>query len=112
MDSTQQAIIPFPAEGNRFIYQTNFGSALAAGAPLDTPYKGYPVEEDLTNIPGLVDQILLHSPKDYGAGESCVFPSTEDYPGQFDFNLEFEPSGTAKSVTYTVRSGTRGDRQL
>lgn len=116
MAPTQQDI-PFPAEGNSSMDQTNFGLlAPTAGSPLATLAEGYTVGEDLTIIQDLSvspdPQFLLHPSKDYGTGESCVFPPTEDYPGQFDFNLEFEQSGTAKSVTYTVRSGTGGDRQL
>ncbi|XP_058037568.1 cellular tumor antigen p53 isoform X2 [Ahaetulla prasina] len=107
MASTQQANIPFPAEGNSSMDQTNFGLlAPTAASPLPPLAEGYPVGEDLSLIQDLDEflgdpQFLLHPSKDYGTGESCVFPPTEDYPGQFGFNLEFEQSGTAKSVTYT-----------
>ncbi|XP_060541236.1 cellular tumor antigen p53 isoform X2 [Pantherophis guttatus] len=103
MAPTQQDITSFPAEGNSSMDQTNFGLlAPTAGSPLATVAEGYTVGEDLTIIQDLAfSGDLLHPPKDYGTGESCVFPPTEDYPGHFDFNLEFEQSGTAKSVTYT-----------
>ncbi|XP_026546206.1 cellular tumor antigen p53-like [Notechis scutatus] len=105
--STQPALIPFSEEGGSSMGQANFGLlATAAGSPLAPLSEGYPGGVDFGINLGLGDfsgdpNFLVCSPKDYGAAESCVFPFAEDYPGQFGFNLEFEPSGTAKSVTYT-----------
>lgn len=105
-----EATIPFSDEGGSGMDQANFGLlAPTAGAPLATLTEGYLAGEGYSNLSGLgvfsVDpQFLLEDPKDYGAEQSCVFPPTEDHPGQFGFDLEFEKSGTAKSVTYTVRS--------
>lgn len=33
---------------------------------------------------------------------SSTVPVTTDYPGEYDFKLRFQKSGTAKSVTSTV----------
>ncbi|XP_015683902.1 cellular tumor antigen p53-like [Protobothrops mucrosquamatus] len=104
MDSTQQATIPYLNSTD----QTNFGLSappVSAGSPLGALAEGYPGGEGFPTL-ALTDfsgdpQFLPLAPPDYGAGESCPIPPTEDYPGQFGFNLEFEQSGTAKSVTYT-----------
>ncbi|XP_070623317.1 cellular tumor antigen p53-like [Erythrolamprus reginae] len=105
---TQQATIAFPDEAGSSMDQTNFGllgptiSAAPSLAPLGEGYLG---EENFGNISNLEDFLghpeFLFPPKDNVAAGSCLFPPTEDYPGQFGFDLEFEQSGTAKSVTYT-----------
>ncbi|XP_013907681.1 PREDICTED: cellular tumor antigen p53-like [Thamnophis sirtalis] len=105
MPASIQQATTFHQEAGSSMDQTNFG-LLAAGAPLVHLAESYTAGEDYSNFSGLgefpVDsQFQLNEPKDYGAGESCVFPPTEDHAGQFDFDLEFEKSGTAKSVTYT-----------
>ncbi|KAM3822077.1 cellular tumor antigen p53 isoform 2-T3 [Vipera latastei] len=100
---TQQAYLE---EAGSSTDQTNFGlSAPPACSPLSDLAEGYP-EGDVLSIQALADflgdpQLLRCPPQDYGAGESCPIPPTQDYPGQFGFDLEFEQSGTAKSVTYT-----------
>ncbi|KAG8147584.1 putative Cellular tumor antigen p53 protein, partial [Naja naja] len=105
--SAQQAIIPFSDEGTSSMDQANFDLLATTTSSQLTALANFNINPGLANFSGDPNFVVC-TPKDYGAGDSCSSPPTEDYPGQFGFNLEFEPSGTAKSVTYTVRSGTGG----
>ncbi|CAG00701.1 unnamed protein product, partial [Tetraodon nigroviridis] len=59
-------------------------------ALMDMPY-----DEDLFNLPSEL-------PNKDGANSSCpTVPVTTDHPGEYDFKLRFQKSGTAKSVTST-----------
>lgn len=42
--------------------------------------------------------------KDDGNPTTPTVPVTTDYPGEYGFQLRFQKSGTAKSVTSTVSS--------
>lgn len=51
-------------------------------------------DESLFNIPEMS--------KDGITPPASTVPVTTDYPGDYDFRLQFQKSGTAKSVTSTV----------
>lgn len=54
-------------------------------------------DEKLFELPSVMpkeEEVTLLAP---------TVPVTTDYPGEYDFQLRFQKSGTAKSVTSTVR---------
>lgn len=53
-------------------------------------------DENLFELPAVA------STKDVVTPPSSTVPVTTDYPGEYDFQLRFQKSGTAKSVTSTV----------
>lgn len=57
---------------------------------------GLPFNEDLFNLPSELPN------KDGANSSSPTVPVTTDHPGEYDFELRFQKSGTAKSVTSTV----------
>lgn len=59
-------------------------------------YQDLPFNEDLFNL----SSELLN--KDGANSSSPTVPVTTDYPGEYGFELRFQKSGTAKSVTSTV----------
>ncbi|XP_063157756.1 cellular tumor antigen p53 [Candoia aspera] len=100
--SAQLVALPFPEEGGSPMEQANFSlldsliSPTASPVPLAEGFAVPPLD-DYSAGPGFTH----HHPEDYPAGGGFAFPPTEDYPGDCGFGLEFEQSGTAKSVTYT-----------
>lgn len=63
-------------------------------------------DKDLTEA---FDEKLFELPPESSIKEGATPPSstvpvTTDHPGEYDFQLRFQQSGTAKSVTSTVRS--------
>ncbi|KAM6453193.1 cellular tumor antigen p53 [Liasis olivaceus] len=105
MASTQP--IAFPEEGGSAMDQNTYPlmDPHISTTPLTPLAEGYLNGEDFVIPPANHylenPEVMLQLPEDYPPGDSGVFPPTEDYPGCYGFNLEFEQSGTAKSVTYT-----------
>lgn len=59
-------------------------------------YQNLPFNEDLFNLPSEMPN------KDSANPSTPTVPVTTDYPGEYGFELRFQKSGTAKSVTSTV----------
>ncbi|XP_018586898.1 cellular tumor antigen p53 isoform X1 [Scleropages formosus] len=58
-------------------------------------------DEGLFEIPSAVPPQASVSPPECGAPPSSTVPTTTDYPGDLGFQLRFQQSSTAKSVTCT-----------
>lgn len=61
-------------------------------------YQDLPFNEELFNLPS--------EPQNKNGVNSSypTVPVAKDYPGEYDFELRFQKSGTAKSITSTVSS--------
>lgn len=59
-------------------------------------YQNLPFSEDLFNLSSELPN------KDGANSSSPTVPVTTDYPGEYGFELRFQKSSTAKSVTSTV----------
>ncbi|CAJ1086192.1 cellular tumor antigen p53 [Xyrichtys novacula] len=106
---TLSQTLPLSQESFRQLWENVATSmSLPGGAPAEETWHSDSVEMMLLNEPSFsagFDENLFNLPdvsvKDGITPPASTVPVTSDYPGDYDFRLQFQKSGTAKSVTST-----------